>query len=233
MAGFAIVMTILTYGFLSLIAASVLSLCLYFYAKRRVRKEGHNRRRVVVVSALAPFLALLWLVTALLIHIEISNRLAHQDCGFSPDPYVTLPNGYVLGSHNTYDGYIAAPGFETDVPVVGPGYARSIIDLQLSNGYFIGTQFDLKTSRMRNFVFDTRTREFHATDLNDSASQVSDTDHLAAWAAAETRAHDDATSYWKLYAQYRHHWPNYILMALILAGEGAIGFWVWKLWTRV
>src|ERR1035438_8488463 len=49
------------------------SLCLYFYAKRRVRKEGHNRRRVVVVSALAPFLALLWLVTALLIHIEISN----------------------------------------------------------------------------------------------------------------------------------------------------------------
>jgi hypothetical protein len=236
MVGFAVVMTILMYGFLGLIATSILSLCLCFFAKRRFSKEGNYRQRVAVASALAPFLALLWLVVALLIHIVISNGLAHQDCGFSPDPYVTLPNGYVLGSHNTYDGYIKAPGFETDVPVVGPGYVRSIIDLQLSNGYFIGTQFDLKTSRMRNFVFDTRTRVFQASETKDSvskASQGSDTDNLAAWTAAETSVHNDATSYWNLYAQYRHHWPNYVLMILIIVGEGAIGLWVWKLWTRV
>lgn len=106
MAGFAVFMTVLIYGFWALVAASVSSLCLYLYAKRRFREEGHSHRRVAIASATAPFLALLWLVAALLIHVEISNRLAHQDCGFSPDPYVTLPNGYVLGSNNTYDGYI-------------------------------------------------------------------------------------------------------------------------------
>jgi hypothetical protein len=236
MSGFAIVMTVLTYGFLGLIAGGIASLCLYFYAKRNIPKEVHNRHRVIVVSALAPFLALLWLVAALLIHVEISNRLAHQDCGFSPDPYVTLPNGYVLGSHNTYDGYFTAPGVETDVPVAGPGYVRSIIDLQLSNGYFTGTQFDLKTSTVRHFVFNTRTRVFQVSDTKDSASgtsQASDTTDVDKWAAAETSAHNDATSYWRLYAQYRHDWPSYILVFLIIAGEVAIGLWVRRLWTNV
>jgi hypothetical protein len=224
MAGFAVVMTILTYGFLGLITAAVASLCLYFYAKRRVREEGRSHR-LVVATAIAPFLALLWLVASLLIHVGISNRFAHQDCGFSPDPYVTLPNGYILGSHNTYDGYFKAPGFETDVPAAGPGYVRSIIDLQLSNGYFTGTQFDFKTSSVRHFVFDTRTRAFQASDSKNSSSpdfQFSNANDLDKWAAAETSTHDDATSYWKLYAQYRHRWPNYILIALIIAGEGAI-----------
>ena len=188
------------------------------------------------MSTLAPFLALLWLIVALVLHVEISNRLAHQDCGFSPDPYVTLPNGYVLGSQNTYDGYIKAPGFEMDVPIAGPGYVRSIIDLQLSNGDFIGTQFDLKTSATHHFVFDTRTRSYQVTDKDGSQApspQASDSTDLNAWTAAETHAHDDANSYWQLYAQYRHHWPNYILALLIITGEGAIGFWVWKLWTAV
>lgn len=220
MAGFAVVLMILTYGLFALIAGSVSSVCLYFYAKRRVRKEGYSRK-VIAVSALAPFLALLWLVVALVIHVEISNTFAHQDCGFSPDPYVTLPNKYVLGSYNTYDGYFKAPGFETDTPVAGPGYVRSIIDLQFSNGYFIGTQFDFKTSSVRHFVFDTRTRSFQVSDRND----------LTTWEAAETSARSDATSYWNLYAQYRRRWPNYILVALILAGESAIGFWVWRLWV--
>ncbi len=221
MAGFAVVMTILTFGFLCLFAACVASIGLYLLAKRRLHEDRPNRRRVIVATALAPFLALFWLIAALLIHVEISNRWAHQDCGFSPDPFVTLPNGYVLGSANTYDGYFRAPGFQTDAPVAGPGYVRSIIDLQLSNGYFTGTQFDFETSRIRHFVFDTRTRAFQAADQEDSARS----------AAAETNAHTDATSYWKLYAQYRHHWPNYILMIMIITGESAIGLGVWKLWT--
>jgi hypothetical protein len=223
-------------GFLGLITAGVSSLCLYFYAKRRIPPERPGRHRVVVASAIAPFLALLWLVMALLIHVAISNELAHQDCGFSPDPYVTLPNGYVLGSHNTYDGYFRAPGFETDVPVAGPGYVRSIIDLRLSEGYFIGTQFDFKTSSVRHFVFDTRTRAFQTSDTKDSGSrafQASAKTDVDAWPAAETSAHDDATSYWKLYAQYRRPWPNYILVVLIIAGEGAIVLWVRKLWITV
>ena len=68
---------------------------------------GSPRR--AVPTTVAPFLAFSWLIAAFVLHVLISNNLAHQDCGFglSPDPWVTLPNGYVLGSHNTYDGYIA------------------------------------------------------------------------------------------------------------------------------
>src|SRR5580704_14128267 len=149
MAGFAIFMTILIFGVVGILVASVLSVSLYAVAKRRVQ-AGVSTRRAIVSGAVAPFLALFWIVIAFLIHVEVSNRLAHQDCGLSGDPYVTLPNGYVLGSLNTYDGYIKAPGFDTDVPVAGPGYVRSIIDLRLSNGYFIGTQFDFKTSAVRH-----------------------------------------------------------------------------------
>jgi hypothetical protein len=219
MAGFAIVMETLTLGILGLISASFLSLCLYFYAKHRVRNEGRPRRLVVATTPV-PFLGLLWLVAAWLVHVEVSNRLAHQDCGFSPDPYITLPNGYVLGSGNTYDGYFRAPGFHTDVPVEGPGYVRCIIDLQFADPYFIGTQTNRNSSSIRHFTFDTRTRAFQAPEFNEPTT----------FEAAMTSAHDDANSYWQLYDKYRHRWPNYVLAVLIIAGEGAIALWTRKLW---
>jgi len=223
-------MTVLTYGTLGIVAAVVLSLCLFIFSRRKVRADGRSRN-LVVASTAAPFLGLGWLVAALLIHVQISNKLAHQDCGLSGDPYVTLPNGYVLGSHNTYDGYFRAPGFETDVPMAGPGYVRSIIDLQLKGDYFVGTQFDFKTSAVRPFVFDTRTREFHvvATDNLADATNSSDLDR---WAAAETSAHNDSDSYWVMYAQYRKHWPNYVMFSLIVVGEAGIVLGLWRLWRR-
>ena len=67
------------------------------------------------------------------------------------------------GSHNTYDGYFRAPGFETDVPVSGPGYVRSLIDLSFPDPYFVGTQLDFQTSKVRSFVFDTRTRTYKSS----------------------------------------------------------------------
>jgi len=216
-------MTILTWSFLGLVAASASSLVLFLYARQRACNEGHRRRWVVGASALAPFLGLLWLVVALLLHVQITNRLAHQDCGLSGDPYVTLPNGYVLGSLNTYDGYFKAPGFETDVPVVGPGYVRCIIDLQFSDGRFVGTQTDRESTSLRHFTFDTRTRNFQSSGAEEPTN----------FGDAMTRAHDSPTSYWRLYDQYRQRWPNYVLLVLIVVGEGAIGFWVWRLWTLV
>lgn len=229
-------MTVLTWGFFSLAGAIVVSLSLYLLARRKVKEERRPNRRLIVASALAPFVALLWLLAALLIHVQISNKLAHQDCGLSPDPYVTLPNGYVLGSHNTYDGYFKAPGLETDVRVAGPGYVRAIVDLHFSDGYFTGTQFDFDTSSVRQFIFDTRTRSFKVTggtNVPNKPFQSSDPSDLDAWTAATTRANDAANpdSYWRLYEKYRHHWPNYVLMLLIVSGEGAIAFWLWKLWT--
>lgn len=115
MAGFAVVITMFTYGILGLIGACVLSLILYKFAKGRVLDAGLTRHRLTREAAAASFLGLLWLVVALLLHVAISNRFAHQDCGLSGDPYVTLPNGYKLGSLHTYSGYIVAPGFQTDV----------------------------------------------------------------------------------------------------------------------
>ena len=117
MAGFAVVMTFLFFGVVGVAGAGVASFCLYFYARNRVRLTG-RRPGIIALTAAAPFLAFFWLFASFILHVLISNNLAHQDCGFglSPDPWVTLPNGYTLGSHNTYDGYIAAPGAETASP---------------------------------------------------------------------------------------------------------------------
>ncbi|HEX3659907.1 MAG TPA: hypothetical protein VHU89_00645 [Acidobacteriaceae bacterium] len=196
MAGFAIFMTIAIVGLVSLVAAGIMSACLYFATKR---KEAVRGRRVVFVSSVAPFLALFWVGVALVIYVMVSNLLAHQSCGFSPDPYVTLPNGYVIGSHNTYDGYFHAPGVETDVPVVGPGYVRSLIDLDFSDPYFSGTQFDFQTSTTRSFVFDTRTRSFKATEPANEGGKPCGTPPdqacLSAWTDANTHAQTDTNSY--------------------------------------
>lgn len=219
MAGFAVFMTVITDGFFSLLAAAVLSFSLRWLAKRTVRDVETQSSRLISVATFAPFLGLIWLMAALLIHVQISNRLAHQDCGFSPDPYVTLPNGYILGSLNTYDGYIVAPGFTTSVPFAGPGYVRGLQTLEYENGYFTGTQFERMGSH--SFVFDTRTREYLRSPDQDPKT----------WQEAMTSAPDKGDSYWVLYAQSRHRWPNYVLLALIAAGEGAIIFWVWKLWV--
>jgi len=51
-------------------------------------------------------------------------------------------------------------------------------------------------------------------------------------AQTETSVHEDTNSYWKLYSQYRHHWPGYILIALILSGEVAIILGTRSLWLQ-
>lgn len=215
-------MTILTYGIIGIACAVVSSLVLFFAARKKLRDENRIDRSLMVTAAAAPFLGLIWLIAALLFHVQISNKLAHQDCGLSGDPYVTLPNGYELGSHNTYDGYIRAPGARTDVDVAGPGYVRSIISLHLDNDVFTGTQFEFKTSSIRRFTLDTHTHMFQSAPVGPSS-----------WEAANDQAQLGEESYWRLYAAYRHHWPNYLLMALILGGEGAICLWVSRAWLKV
>jgi hypothetical protein len=219
MAGFAVVMTIFTYGIVGIFCACSLSLILFLKARKKLSDEGRRDQSLIFKTAAAPFLGLAWLLVALLVHVQVSNRLAHQDCGLSGDPYVTLPNGYEVGSHNTYDGYIRAPGARTDVPVAGPGYVRSIISLHLDRDKFTGTQFDFKTTSVRRFTFDTHTQAFQSLPEGPSS-----------WEAANDNAQLGADSYWKIYAKYRHHWPNYVLLILIVGGEGAITLWLRRAW---
>jgi hypothetical protein len=234
MAGFAIFMTIIMLGLVGIVIASILSVLLYVVGRRRVRR-GVSSKKAIVIGALAPFFGLLWFVLAFLIHVQISNRFAHQDCGLSADPYVTLPNGYVIGSLNTYSGYVKAPGYETGMPVAGPGYVRSIIDLKFSDPYFVGTQFDHETSSVRSFVFDTRTLEFRTSEPKtredrplDPSSQAA----LDAWGDARTHVQTDPDSYWKMYYRYRHRWPKYVFLAILAAGEFGIFIYVRESWKR-
>ena len=139
MAGFAIVVTFLAWGFILTLGGIVLSIILFSLAKRSSPGSTYAARRYRTLNAAAPFLALGWLVAALLLHAFISNHLAHQSVGYSPDPYVTLPNGYVVGSLNTYSGYVHAPGVTTDIAWIGRGYVRGLIDLEFRDGRFSGT----------------------------------------------------------------------------------------------
>ncbi len=79
MAGLAVFATILIYALVALVGASMLSVKLYRVAKKRVSK-GLSGRKAMAFGAAAPFLGVFWLLIAFLVHVQISNRLAHQDC---------------------------------------------------------------------------------------------------------------------------------------------------------
>jgi hypothetical protein len=215
MAGFAVVMGFLTWGFVLFLVAIVFSVVLYRFAKRACSEATPAARTYRITSALAPFLGLMWLVAALILHVRISNDLAHQSVGFSPDPYVTLPNGFRLGSLNTYNGYIVAPGYKTDVPVTGPGYVRSIIDIAWVGDTFRGSLFDFQSSGTQNFVFDTKTLDIETSPVGPTT-----------WQAANDKAQLGPQSYWVLYRQYRHMWPTYVFLGILILGEALI---VWTI----
>jgi hypothetical protein len=215
MAGFAVFMTFLTWGFFLLVIAIVLSIFLRLFAKQACPESTPAARTFRIVSTLAPFLGLVWLPVVLKLHVEISNNLAHQSVGFSPDPYVTLPNGFRLGSLNTYDGYIVAPGFNTDVPVTGPGYVRSVIDLEWVGDTFRGSLFDFKSSSTQNFTFNTKTLHIETSPVGPTT-----------WDAANDKAQLGPQSYWLLYRQYRQTWPTYVFLGVLILGESFI---VWIL----
>jgi hypothetical protein len=101
MAGFAVFVTIVTYRLFGIAVAAVASIALVAAAKRRLQCGVQGRGAFLTMCGFAPVARLIWLVAALLVHVQISNKLTHQDCGLSGDPYVTLPNGYVLGSLST------------------------------------------------------------------------------------------------------------------------------------
>jgi hypothetical protein len=219
MAGFAVVMTFLTWGFILTIVSIVLSISLFMFAERSFPDSTYVAKRYRIFNAAAPFLALGWLVATLILHTFISNHLAHQSVGYSPDPYVTLPNGYVVGSLNTYSGYVHAPGVTTDIPWIGHGYVRGIIDLEFRDGRFIGTYLDSKsqfqpqgTDHVRNFVFDTR----------DQSIQTSDTNTAGDFISQQNSVHQDQNSYWNLYARNRHSWPSVVFWVILLGGWSAL-----------
>lgn len=216
MAGFAVFMEFLTWGFVLLLVAIILSVVLYRSAKRTCPKSTAATRTYRITSTLAPFLGLLWLLAALILHVVISNDVAHQSVGFSPDPYVTLPNGFRLGSLNTYSGYIVAPGYKTDVPVTGTGYVRSIIDVAWVGDIFRGSLFDFQSSSPQNFVFNTKTLHIETSPVGPTT-----------WEAANDKAQLGPQSYWLLYRQYRHIWTTYVFLGILILGEALI------IWTIV
>ena len=220
MAGFAVFMTFLTWGFVLLIVATVLSFVLGRIAKSAA-PETDAARSYRLFSRLAPFIGLVWLVIAIKIHVLVSNDVAHQSVGYSPDPYVTLPNGFTLGSLNTYDGYLVAPGHTTDVPVTGPGYVRSIITVDWQGDIFRGTLFDFKSSSTENFTFNSRTLEIKTSPAGNTT-----------WQAANDKAQAGPQSYWVIYKQHRHTWPGYVFFAILLFGELLVAYAVLRFRKR-
>jgi hypothetical protein len=185
-------MFLINFGFFGLLAATIVAILLVQLAKRRFKENPARYRTVRPGLTIAPFAALLWVALAFVLHVQISHRMAHQDCGLgmSPDPFVTLPNGYELGGHNTYDGYLLAPGFKSDVPIWGPGYVRSIVTLRFDGDIASGTQFDFKTSRTRPFIFNMKTREFKtdAPENKDHPCDSNDPSCLKVWTVANDQA---------------------------------------------
>jgi hypothetical protein len=208
------------WGVIGLVASIISAILLVNSARRRQKAAW-----IVTVCGVAPFIGFLWLALALFLHMKISNNLANQDFGMSGDPYVTLPNGYRLESGNTYDNRLIAPGFHSDIPIAGPGYVRSIIHLQIDGDDFVGDQYDFTTRSVRPFRFNMKTRSFSSSGRTPTADETlhAKIDNAGdIWGDAQTQARTDSNGFWNLYAKYRHHWPNYLLVALIVLGEGSL-----------
>jgi hypothetical protein len=216
MAGFAVFTEMLTLLFLGSIGAIVAAVIGFSFARKKVRQAGLKHHALTYACATGPFLALGWAVLSVLFYVWISNQFAHQACGFSPDPYVTLPNGYVFGSLNTYDGYIVAPGFKTDTPWTGPGYVRGVITILFNDGKLSGIYSD--SGFAYRYVFDTRDRTIKTFPAGPMSFEQ-----------AQTIAHIGPSSYWYFYDRYYHRWPKYVLIVLLIGGWSAIGFSIWKL----
>jgi hypothetical protein len=223
MAGMYYVVIVLLFGLFGLAAATITSITLVIRAKKRLPTDSKRRLLFLTTCGAAPFVGFIWLIVSTVVHIEISNKLAHQDCGFSGDPYVTLPNGFVVGSLNTYSGYIVAPGYNTDLPATGPGYVRSLIDIELKDRIFVGAYRDYDTNTVHNFTLNTGDRSIH----------TSDTGIPIDFETVQDRVHQDPTSYWKLYDKYRHHWPVFVSLNFFAFGQLAIIFASRKFWNRM
>jgi hypothetical protein len=219
MAGFAIVMAFITGGAVLLLVAVIASFMLRVYALRSVPGKSWEARKYHRELIATPFAAVLWIAPCLIAYTWVSNHVAHQSVSFSPDPYITLPNGYVVGSLNTYCGYVHAPGVDTDIPWTGPGYVRGLIDLDYADGRFQGTYLDshsdmqpLGTDRIRKFIFDTRNRSIQTWDSSIQAD----------FGQQQTMVHEHSSSYWQFYAANRRHWPEPLFWLLLLAGVATI-----------
>lgn len=107
------------------------------------------------------------------------------------------------------------------MPATGPGYVRSLIDIQLINGSFVGSYRDYGSNTIHNFSF----------NAGDRSIQTTDTGIPIDFGAVQDRVHSDPTSYWRLYERYRHRWPAIVFLDLIALGGGAIIFGLRKFWV--
>lgn len=233
MAGFSVFVGFLSLCIVGGASAFALALALRVLAKRRIERLGYRKHPFVTRCEIAPFLGLAWVLASFIVHVVVSNQIAHQDCGFelSVEPYVTLPNGYVVGDYG--EGYVRAPGASSDLPLLektrgngkpdtyappyGPGYIRSVYELQWTGRYFLGTQFDYGDSKTHPFLFDTSDWNYHEFSGEDNA----------AWAATKTQFHYVGNNYMNLYWKYWKRWPKYVFIAMIVFGELLIVRWVY------
>ena len=79
------------------------------------------------------------------------------------------------------------------MPFTGPGYVRSLIDIQWTGDYFVGT-FSDNGDKQTRFRFNTHDRSIQTSDMGIPVS----------FEQVRTMVHEDANSYWVMYEQYRH-----------------------------
>jgi len=80
MAGFAVVMTILTYGIIGILGAGALSVVFSLFTRKKLRNDGRNGRSLLVKSTIAPLLRLAWPIVVLGIE-SLRSPSIHNDNG--------------------------------------------------------------------------------------------------------------------------------------------------------
>lgn len=133
--------SLLLLAVLGFIVACIIGLIIWRVAARAVRNSGGGRRKLVMFAAMYPFICLLWAagVSGCQRHIEVT--VLHHDSGYGDSFYVTLPNGYRIGSiDDLEDGWVFNPRLKAHMTgfLSEEAGVEGVRNLQVAGQYILG-----------------------------------------------------------------------------------------------
>jgi hypothetical protein len=228
-------MEYLFFGFIGLIAATVVAAILAVSARKYLPPSIAERRHFIRRCIRTPFLGWTWVLLTWIVYSYVLGHVFDRDNGMSTDWHAPMPNGYTVGNYSYSFGYLLGPSAKPDsgYPNDSPNSVAAITYLQESEPYLLGSRYlseweksnPVPTSK-KYFIVDTRSREILRFDTMDE---------LISAAAAKGVTVEFGEQWggwcWEAYRKYRPIWFDwffpivsiggvvYLLISLLVSGK--------------
>ena len=228
MDGLSLVLTLLFYRVAGSLIVIIASPMLVWLGRKRIALNTRGRGGFLWVCGLAPLAAVLWVWVCFVGYSYVNRTIFHQDDGLTDDPYVTLPDNFVIGKQVDYCwGYIAGSGqqthgFDKCHSPDGRGLVSGVTEVQIADHYILGTRSvaDADPNFLRGGAH-TVTSYFLLDRRTGSVEHFASKEDLSA--AASSKGIDMSPEYIGLtYARHRVHWIDWLLVPAQLFGVAGL-----------